>query len=66
MVSAQTLEEVEKREWQHILGVGMRSSTEAKAVVACVGRYAEVHPKRDDRDDAGRIAIPYDTFCSAK
>ena len=34
MISAETLAEVEKREWKYILGVRMRSSTEAKAVVA--------------------------------
>ncbi len=51
MISAETLAEVELRKWQYILGVRMRSSTEAKAVVARAGRYAEVHPKSDDRDD---------------
>jgi len=51
MISAETLAEVEKREWKYILGVRMRSSKEAKAVVARAGRYAEVHPKSDDRDD---------------
>ena len=40
MISAETLAEVEPREWQYILGVRMRSSTEAK----------EVHPKRAHRD----------------
>jgi hypothetical protein len=34
MISAETLAEVELRKWQYILGVRMRSSTEAKAVVA--------------------------------
>jgi hypothetical protein len=34
MISAETLAEVEKRESTYILGVRMRSSTEAKAVVA--------------------------------
>jgi transposase len=48
MISAATLAEVEKRDWKYILGVRMRSSTEAKAVVARAGRYAEVHPKSDD------------------
>ena len=41
--------EVEKREWQYILGVRMRSSTEAKEVVARAGRYAEVHPPSEER-----------------
>ena len=44
MISAETITEVEKRKWKYILGVRMRSSTEAKQVVARAGRYAEVHP----------------------
>jgi hypothetical protein len=42
MISAETLAEAEKRAWKYILGVRMRSSTEAKAVVGRAGRYAEV------------------------
>jgi hypothetical protein len=57
MISAATLAEVEKREWKYILGVRMRSSTEAKAVVARAGRYAEVHPKSDDRDDPSPLQV---------
>ena len=57
MISAETLAEVEKREWKYILGVRMRSSTEAKAVVARAGRYAEVHPKSDDRDDPSPLKV---------
>lgn len=57
MISAATLAEVEKREWQYILGVRMRSSTEAKAVVARGGRYAEVHPKSGDRDDPSPLKV---------
>jgi Transposase DDE domain len=57
MISAETLAEVEKREWQYILGVRMRSSNEAKAVVARAGRYAEVHPKSDDRDDPSPLKV---------
>lgn len=57
MISAQTLKEVELRQWQYILGVRMRSSTEAKAVVARAGRYAEVHPKSDDRDDPSPLQV---------
>lgn len=51
MISAATLEKVEKRQWKYIIGVRMRSSNEAKAVVARAGRYAEAHPKSRDRDD---------------
>ena len=57
MISAATLAEVEKREWKYILGVRMRSSTEAKAVVARGGRYAQVHPKSDDRDDPSPLKV---------
>ena len=48
MISAATLAEVEKRKWYYILGVRMRSSTEAKQVVARAGRYAVVRPASDD------------------
>jgi len=57
MISAATLAEVEKREWKYILGVRMRSSTEAKAVVARAGRYAEVHPQSDHRDDPSPLKV---------
>jgi len=57
MISAETLADVELRKWQYILGVRMRSSTEAKAVVARAGRYAEVHPKSDDRDDPSPLKV---------
>jgi len=57
MISAETLAEVELRKWQYILGVRMRSSTQAKAVVARAGRYAEVHPKSDDRDDPSPLKV---------
>jgi len=57
MISAETLADVEKREWNYILGVRMRSSTEAKAVVARAGRYAEVHPQSDDRDDPSPLKV---------
>jgi transposase len=57
MISAETLAGVEKRKWKYILGVRMRSSTEAKAVVARAGRYAEVHPQSDDRDDPSPLKV---------
>jgi len=57
MISAETLKEVELRKWQYILGVRMRSSTEAKAVVARAGRYAEVHPKSADRNDPSPLQV---------
>jgi transposase len=57
MISAETLAEVESRNWQYILGVRMRSSTEAKAVVGRAGRYAEVHPKSEDRNDPSPLKV---------
>jgi transposase len=57
MISAETLAEVELRKWRYILGVRMRSSTEAKSVVARAGRYAEVYPKSDDRDDPSPLKV---------
>ena len=57
MISAETLAEVEKRKWKYILGVRMRSSTEAKAVVARAGRYAEVYPNSDDPDDPSPLKV---------
>jgi hypothetical protein len=57
MSSAETLAEVEKRKWQYILGVRLRSSTEARAVVARAGGYAEVHPKSDDCDDPSPLQV---------
>ena len=57
MISAETVKEVELRKWSYILGVRMRSSTEAKAVVARAGRYAEVHPKSDNREDPSPLKV---------
>ena len=57
MISAETLAEVEKRKWQYILGVRMRSSNEAKQVVARGGRYAQVHPKSEDPDDPSPLQV---------
>jgi transposase len=57
MMSAATLAEVEQRDWKYILGVRMRSSTEAQAVVARAGRYAPVHPKSDDPKDPSPLKV---------
>lgn len=57
MISAETLAEVERRKWQYILGVRMRSSKEAKAVVARAGRYAQVHPQSDDPNDPSPLKV---------
>jgi transposase len=53
MISAATLAEVEQRKWQYILGVRMRSSTEAKAVVAGV----KSHGRERGRKRSGKNQI---------
>ena len=57
MISTETVAEIEKRQWSYILGVRMRSSTEAKAVVGRAGRYAEVHPQSDDPEDPSPLKV---------
>lgn len=57
MISAKTLAEVEKRKWNYILGVRMRSSTEAKQVVGRAGRYAVVRPTSDDPKDPSPLKV---------
>jgi len=57
MISAKTIQEVEERKWKYILGVRMRSSTEAKQVVARAGRYAEVYPPSDDAKDPSPLKV---------
>ena len=57
MIRVATLAEVEKRKWQYILGVRMRSSTEAKQVVARAGRYAVVRPSSDNPQDPSPLKV---------
>ena len=57
MISAETITEVEKRKWKYILGVRMRSSTEAKQVVGRAGRYAEVYPLSHDPKDPSPLKV---------
>ena len=57
MISAETIKEVEKRKWKYILGVRMRSSTEAKQVVGRAGRYAEVYPPSEDPKDPSPLKV---------
>lgn len=57
MISSKTLLELEKRGWSYILGVRMRSSSEAKGVLARAGSYAQVHPKSDDRNDPSPLKV---------
>lgn len=49
MISAGTIEAIQKRQWKYILGVRMRSGKEAREeVLARAGRYEEVHPRSAD------------------
>jgi hypothetical protein len=57
MISAETLTEVEKRKWKYILGVRMRSSTEAKQVVGRAGRYSEVRPASNMAKDPSPLKV---------
>lgn len=57
MISAGTLAELERRQWQYVLGVRMRSSHEAQEVVGRAGRYAEVHPKSGAPDAPSPLKV---------
>jgi hypothetical protein len=49
MISADTLQQIEERKWQYILGARMRSSKEAREeVMGRAGRYHEVHAQSAD------------------
>jgi hypothetical protein len=48
MISAGTVKQIQERKWQYILGVRMRSSKEARAVMGRAGRYHEVHAQSAD------------------
>ena len=48
MISAEAVKQIQERKWQYILGVRMRSSKEARAVMGRAGRYHEVHAKSED------------------
>ncbi|HDH98980.1 MAG TPA: hypothetical protein ENF70_07620, partial [Deltaproteobacteria bacterium] len=48
MISAQTKQEIQKRQWKYILGVRMRRCKEVKDIVLSrSGRYQEVFAKSD-------------------
>ncbi len=47
MISQGTIAAIEDRGWCYILGVRMRSSHEARAVVDTTGRFHEVFPERE-------------------
>ena len=51
MISAETIAAIEDRGWFYILGVRMRSSTEAQAVVDADGAFTTVFPRRKTTHD---------------
>jgi hypothetical protein len=57
MISAQTMSDIQRRNWKYILGVRMRSSKVARQVVARAGRYQEVFPESDDPDDPAPLKV---------
>ena len=57
MISRETIEAIEDREWFYILGVRMRSSTEAQAVVDADGTFTEVFPERETSHDPSPLQV---------
>lgn len=57
MISAETISQIQSRNWKYILGVRMRSSKEAREVLARAGRYQEVFPESDDRNDPAPLKV---------
>jgi len=59
MISAATIEALEARHWSYLLGVRMRSSTEARAVVEAAGgcAFQEVYPARELSHDAAPLRV---------
>jgi len=57
MISRETIEAIEDREWFYILGVRMRSSNEARAVMATHGRFHEVFPERETSHEPSPLKV---------
>jgi transposase len=57
MISQETIDAIEDRDWFYILGVRMRSSNEARAVVAAGGRFTEVFPERETSHDPSPLKV---------
>jgi transposase len=57
MISQATIAAIEDRGWDYILGVRMRSSNEARAVVDTHGRFQEVFPERDASHDPSPLKV---------
>jgi hypothetical protein len=59
MISADTIDALEARQWSYVLGVRMRSSEEARAVVEAAGTYGfdEVYPARECSHDPAPLRV---------
>lgn len=57
MISQETIDAIEDREWFYILGVRMRSSHEARAVVDAEGPFTEVFPERETSHDPSPLQV---------
>jgi transposase len=57
MISAETIAAIEDRGWFYILGVRMRSSTEAQAVVDADGAFTTVFPARKATHDVAPLQV---------
>ena len=58
MISADTLKQIEERQWKYILGVRMRSSKEAREeAMGRAGRYQEVHAHSADPRDPSPLKV---------
>ena len=58
MISANTIDELDARGWSYILGVRMRSSTEAQAIAATDdGHYRTVFPRRATSKDPAPLRV---------
>jgi transposase len=57
MISQETIEAIEERDWFYILGVRMRSSNEARAVVDAEGPFTEVSPERETSHDPSPLQV---------
>ena len=57
MISRETIAAIEAREWFYILGVRMRSSRDARAVLDTDGRFEEVFPERETRHDPSPLQV---------
>ena len=57
MISQETIDAIEDREWFYILGVRMRSSNEARAVVDAEGSFTEIFPERETSHDPSPLQV---------